>query len=306
MYLIIIICINILLFSDKCEFVRFTPGYNDVSRLYPCFPDGIISTCRADFNGWRLKEDCESGENAWIYHRDQKGSLLTVYKNSHCAICNMGDSITEASLEKRAQTLTDFTLEFYTRPTEDSLNARILYIPHNGNCYFNRSQITNNSLAFTESSTFEIQGVLKTDIYRLPINFGYDDGNSTSHSFHFHLICGDEHVSPFPVFETGIEGQAYVAKPFPREEYFHNQPPIKQLFGFSGISPADIRVDSEHSDDWSNVTGDTKICAKGLYRDDDNGDIYKKLRLSYQGIEVCNAVSVSSNSMVPHSLFDII
>lgn len=79
-------------FRNSCKLRGFVPPKNHVP--YSCFMKGIVASCPHYFSKWRLSEDCSDGSASWVYHP----SSNTVYRNSHCAICNLGDELLRTSL----------------------------------------------------------------------------------------------------------------------------------------------------------------------------------------------------------------
>ena len=71
--------------------------------FYHVCDTGFISTCPSYFDDWVISKDCESGPVSVVYYGD-----LT-YRNSYCAICNLGDAILNSTLIGNLPTNQDLT-----------------------------------------------------------------------------------------------------------------------------------------------------------------------------------------------------
>lgn len=281
--------------SNDCKFMGFVHP-RPLPSDHLCLVTGVVSTCPPRFDGWQLKDDCESGNNAWVYYRDtsdqlsaiRNPQLSAVYKNSHCAICNMDDNITNASLER------DVHYES-TLPEEDFEDCRFINLwfqLNKGSCHFNRDETygwdatvnVNGRLGWNNFTLNSSSG--QHVYYEFPLNFGETISDNTIKLFSW-SFCGDSFEAPIWYPGAKIIGGTKHFLLIPSE--IHNsdqQVPIEQLFGYNIISATVADDMKKANNDWRSTTGITKICANALYTDDGNGATYTHMRLSSQGIEV--------------------
>ncbi|KAF6022021.1 hypothetical protein EB796_019668 [Bugula neritina] len=135
---------------------------------YYCFQSGIVSSCPAYFDDWKLIRDCEKSPTAWVYHTNG------VYRNAFCAICNLGDDILSAQVEgvpgkgllqsNYTYRILDIIYDYeWDRPI--TVRDAYLWLP------FNTSYTDESSLhhAFTESVDISTLCLGIGDPFRIPI-----------------------------------------------------------------------------------------------------------------------------------------
>lgn len=79
----------------SCRFKSYTPPYQQTDYFYPCDFEGgmeLVSSCPELYTSWKLSNDCEESPEFLVY------SSFYVYRNSYCAICNLGDFIADADI----------------------------------------------------------------------------------------------------------------------------------------------------------------------------------------------------------------
>ena len=82
-------------YSGSCRFDTFAPPENlELSLRYECDSlrdqtdfDQYIYFCPEEFSSWELSTLCSTGPVSMVYVN------TTVYRNPHCAICHIGDSL---------------------------------------------------------------------------------------------------------------------------------------------------------------------------------------------------------------------
>lgn len=79
-------------FRDTCDLASFLPPAGVTH--YWCYKN-LISDCPPEFEDWRVGRQCREGVSSWVYYGND-----TVYRNSYCAICNLGDEIIKTRLEQ--------------------------------------------------------------------------------------------------------------------------------------------------------------------------------------------------------------
>ena len=108
-----------------------------------------MSSCPPYFKNWKLSRDCKEAVSSWIYYND------TIYRNSYCAICHLGDEIIKSSTRALSTVFpllresVDDYLQYLPRPTGYSLGRVELDVNSNTCSYVNQS--TNSSYETWES-----------------------------------------------------------------------------------------------------------------------------------------------------------
>lgn len=273
--------------SDDCELTRYAPP-SGTSWPYPCMYVGVISTCPTHFDNWKLKSDCESGDNSWVYYRETRPDpniidpgqkVSAVYKNSYCAICNMDDNITDASIERRKHY---GRIPFWGQAGV-LFSARVTFKFLDNSCFIGWEYAGKNARARNEWGNFTVTVSTQRYVYSLPTSFGHRNVSTGSIRVASSDIC---RVDVDMSFHAG-RASAYGPRQYEiySQKHYHDQTPIKQVFSFDDIfAENDDMTSITPSQGWEAIT-DINICANGDYKDADE-TTYIQMRLSNQGIEV--------------------
>ncbi|XP_067948532.1 uncharacterized protein [Watersipora subatra] len=77
--------------TGSCEFQSYLAPRTDL--FYPCdFGVTFISTCPDEFKQWKIYRDCQEKETMFVHYKTE------TFRNPYCAICNLGDIITLATM----------------------------------------------------------------------------------------------------------------------------------------------------------------------------------------------------------------
>ena len=276
--------------SDHCRLVGFQPPKKDAKILHPysCFREGIISTCPSQFSDWKLREHCEEGDNSWVYHTDKNGKLRT-YRNSYCAVCNLGDEIRNASINRPQIELLSTSLrqaeQAFVNKTitaEKIIRARVFIDYSSDKCIFEGKEYRRGS---TTDEDFNSNKSTQIDPF---ITFQRNMNINTS-IIRLTEICRGVLGKQF-AYSASLLGKIDEATFKPT--YRYAQTPIERLFTYETLAISHHQTNNaEH---WMNHTGRLQICSNSSFKDIISHNTYSQIKLSHQGIEVCNKVFVPS------------
>ena len=235
-----------------------------------------MSSCPSYFKNWKLSRDCKEAVSSWIYYND------TIYRNSFCAICNLGDEITQSSTEGISDTdplmrdlVRDYLQYVLPEPIWEDIGRVELDVNSNTCSYY--YQTTNSSY-----ETWESINVDQTCV-KLPFNTNCTNSSSWFGTFPSTNLYTGSLCSELP--EPQLE---FIPPPSgrgaPRLPEIYKYPPHYAEFFFSDTGDLPLRIVVDSS--WKTVNGSAALCYNSSLIDISAGLTYNRFKLTASGIQV--------------------
>ena len=254
---------------------------------------GIVSECPDYFSGWKISEDCAQGPVSWV---NSKGAE---YRNSYCAICNLGDQIIDASFMHHND---DWYSQIYleiTAPTAVNLGAVTLDMTNNECCWDGDCQ-KNSRLSSAMSQWGSVAGRDSNHCLKLPFDstcssdFDLSDIGQTVTEFDY--LCS---ATWFPS-ETSTP--PWISGPKKLLPVITTKAPSFARLLLTNVGELPLTQSFFADTNWTSTNNTLRLCSNGSFVDISNGRQFLKLRVSPSLIQVkciTNTVLRFSLEMIP-------
>ena len=268
--------INQLICRESCNFRAYQhPTTEDRVEPYWCYQKPIVSSCPSYFMNWKLSRDCKEAVSSWIYYNN------TIYRNSYCAICHLGDDIIQSSTEgispvfHLARELVSNHINIKTSvPTSSHIGLVKLDVNSNTCSY-------NDLNASTSYKTWDSIGV-DQHCFKLPFNTNCNNKNSWSETFPFSNLSTESLCSGLPnPYSERIKQPSVPLSYLPQLRY---TPPSYAAFFFSDI--ADLPLNIVLNSSWETINGSANVCTNSSLIDLSTGVRYSRFKLTASGVRV--------------------
>ena len=261
---------------ESCNFRAYQhPTTEDRVEPYWCYQKAIVSSCPSYFKNWKLSRDCKEAVSSWIYYND------TIYRNSYCAICHLGDEIIQSSTETLStnspflrKLVYNYLQHSLPQPERSDIGRVELDVNSNTCSYIGR--MTNSSYKTWESINVD-QTCVKLPFSTNCANSSSWFGTFPSTSLLTSSLCS-ELPYPLPVHPAG-PGSPPQAFPVP-----NYNPPSYAAFFFSDIGDLPLQIVVNSS--WKTVNGSAALCYNSSLIDISAGLTYSRFQLTASGIQV--------------------
>lgn len=288
--------LNVIYFGYSCTFESYTPPFQRREYLYPCMRDVYVryfSTCPASYSKWKLSKDCDESSVSLVYWNPWN-FLTSVYKNSYCAICHLGDSIrfaeTNTPVPSSLELITDIpqrrTNYHYIIPIRFSYESRRCCLRCRGDSSHDDCQ------PFGDMRWGEIWNDNENTCLPAPFNTTCYDTDfdrrpfSSQEKLKIQYLCPNFKfncklpTNPMPTFQKGPQRFADNRQTDPEES------PINRLF-FADNRNTEYENDQLVVNAWPVASNQTfKFCANGVIFTTSNDSGVAKIILSNGKIQV--------------------
>ena len=264
-----------------------------VDSFHPCIL-GFISTCPPHLSDWAIANDCKTGPVSTVFYKN------STYRNSYCAICNLGDEVIDTTLagvyldESTVGGPDDLEHNFVEKLTEKVNRTVALFEKQGNEAYCCRYCGLRLSCVQTETDEeFNLAKPLSIEASRIMASMcllGLNCSEFERLSMETPHLHYDEPTRP--LWPEPFESPKGVPVGLPS---------ILLFFGFGGESSGDTLSNQ------SVTTESATLCADGTIRAQGQG--YAKLRLGPAAIKVravrsVRAINQGSNSSIINMRYD--
>ena len=270
------------------------PKLLDGARMdkYHICDQGFISTCPPHLSDWAIANDCKTGPVSTVFYQN------STYRNSYCAICNLGDEVINTTL------LGNYPQNWMLKGAEENFVHRLTEKMNRPIALFEKQDDKVNCCRYCES-IFSCVFIEMSEEFNLAEPLSINASRIMVSVCLLELNCKEfkrlsmQPPQPFIPFPPSRSRTSFGGQPSGNPV---GLPAILLFFGFGDESSGNTLSNQ------SVTTESATLCADGTIRAQGQG--YAKLRLGPAAIKVralrfIRAINQGSNNSIINMRYDI-